>query len=230
MNGKVSVKSQRDRILNSIATLCQAEQSSQKKKVRSTTLELATNELVRDMMRERARAPDEFFPKGEILQESLTRAKSEIKMRLEAQQINYDLNRLFTVPRKDLKRTGSELEKLSSNLFESKRTKRVREVALGESPTARPFTIHQIGLEGFPTGLLAKPDSSKGLTLDFDQLRNDLHCEIRGDWFPAEVSCRGHIFVIDDDGSVFVSVDGLPMQAVQEIEALLQTIVESLYE
>jgi len=101
----------------------------------------------------------------------------------------------------------------------------VKASVVDASDENQQFAIHQIGLAGSPTGLLARPASDENLTLDFDALQEHLPCETSGERFPVEVFCHNHIFVVDDDGSVFVSVDSLPPQTVERVGDLLRKIV-----
>lgn len=229
MKGRVVVNTQRQRVLDSIVGLCRESPNDQKKMTTSTTLETSIVELVRENMREDARNVRAPIGKGDLLRAALEQTESEILAALEACGVECDLDQFFEVASKDLRHTAAELSELSTSLIESRKSKRVKDHLVAESATEKSFTIHQIGLEGFPTGLLAKPAGEESIELDFDALREQVRCIFEGDAFPLEVVCDDQVFVVDDDGSVFVSVDGLPANAVERTNGLLRQIGRALY-
>lgn len=229
MNDRVLVKSQRERLLANIFGLCRA--SSEQKQLRggSTTLEASIVELVRETMREIARNEPENSGKEDLLSSAIAETENAILQELGGSGIKCNLSPFFQVAKKELKQTAIELSDLSKRLFESRRDKRVKEQLIDLSDLEKSFSIHQIGLEGFPTGLLARPADHQTLELDFNALRTRIPCEIAGEAFPIEVMCKRYVFVVDDDGAVFVSVDGLPVDEVHDVEELLQHIAQALY-
>jgi hypothetical protein len=229
MNGKVSITSSRERVLNSVVGLCRAAQQAGKEVINSTTLETSIIELVRDSMREIAAAEHMRRGTGELLLFAINKTEVDIRTRLKSQDITCDIASILEVAQRDLKHTAGELEQLSASLSDAKRTERVKLPISDASNQMQPYTIHQIGLEGSPTGLLAQPASNTSVVLDFDAVQSALRCEIDGEQFPVEVTCEEHIFVVDDDGSVFVSVDGLPPSTVERIGTLLHKIATVLY-
>ena len=229
MKGRVSITSPRQRALRSIVEVCRAEQISEKQELDSMTLESSVVELTREMMREMATEEDRWYGKDSLLCAAIERTEAVICERLTEQRVDFKIGDTLQIAEKSLRQTGNELQQLSVRLSESKRERRVKPTVTDQGTTSQPVAFHQIGLEGSPTGLLARPANDNDLTLDFDALQEHLPCEISGDRFPVEVSCDDHIFVMDDDGSVFVYVDGLPPRDLEYVGGLLRKIVGVLY-
>ncbi len=90
-----------------------------------------------------------------------------------------------------------------------------------------PIEITELGLSGFIEGLLAKAflNNSEGYNINLE----NLEYRVEGEWFPFEVMIEDFVFTIDDDGTIFVSVENLPQRLVLKAKEMLQVIANQLY-
>ena len=52
---------------------------------------------------------------------------------------------------------------------------------------------------------------------------------LEGEWFPYEVTVEDMVFVVDDDGTVFVSTENFPREVRERARAMLEEIAALLY-
>jgi len=115
---------------------------------------------------------------------------------------------------------------LASKLEQSKVDQR-----LGDRATDRTnrFRIHQLGLRDAISGILIEPlRQSKELQIWEQPWRS--HWEIVGDWFPFKISVGGFIFVLDDDGSIYVTTENLPADIREKAKAIATEIADVVYQ
>lgn len=185
-------------------------------------------ELVRLRMRETGRnaaledrKPDEF----------LSRIKDacveELNQRLHTNVHNTQFLDLDNIV-KSLKWTAYEVMQLSRDLAKSKELQIAgdrRQLSAPHVQRTQPIERVEIGLQGAIEGLLVRPLGFQ-CKLDFEHLGNEYSRS--GDWFPFEITKGDLLFVVDDDGSIFISTENFPQElfkhASDEIEALAQSI------
>lgn len=97
------------------------------------------------------------------------------------------------------------------------------------SDSGRRFVIRELGLRETIDGVLIEP-TAECEELNVDALAEQPAWELRGEWFPYELFADGFVFVIDDDGSVFVSTANLPTEFREKALELIRIIAEILYE
>ncbi|WP_197443630.1 hypothetical protein [Maioricimonas rarisocia] len=185
--------------------------------------------MVRETMREVARSIDAYSDGKKLLRASIAKVEQNILEEPRASVTEEELAGSLKTAAKLLERTARELSSLSTRLSESRRQRRVRERVTYSPDFGGGTEIHQIGLEGIPTALLARPSGRQSLKCDLTTLSETLGCEVEGDAFPYEIVLDEHLFVLDDDGSVFVLVEGLPEREVEVVTRLLQRIAGQLY-
>lgn len=98
---------------------------------------------------------------------------------------------------------------LSCKLAESKSRKRISEKSPITAIDARsPYELFRLGFVDSIEGLLAIPTPDVA-TLDIDRIREEFRTN--GDWFPFEVAVDDLVFVLDDDGSLYISTENFPL-------------------
>lgn len=116
---------------------------------------------------------------------------------------------------------------LSCKLAESKSRKRISEKSPITAIDARsPYELFRLGFVDSIEGLLAIPTPDVA-TLDIDRIREEFRTN--GDWFPFEVAVDDLVFVLDDDGSLYISTENFPQEALDRAESVLRRLAPILY-
>jgi hypothetical protein len=128
--------------------------------------------------------------------------------------------------RKILKPVASEMEKLRERLTYARQTGKVEaeEVVATDAPTQ--YEVRAVGLRELTEGLLVQPTAD-----DFEINLAGLPegWTIQGDWYPYEVQYEDFLFVLDDDGSIFVSVENFPERMVMRVRELLHELARRIF-
>jgi hypothetical protein len=66
--------------------------------------------------------------------------------------------------------------------------------------------------------------------IDVELLLGQQRWQIEGEWFPYEVHADEFVFVIDDDGSIFVSTANLPGELREKASRMIRQIADALYD
>src|SRR5262249_5476701 len=88
------------------------------------------------------------------------------------------------------------------------------------------YEVHEIGLRGLTEGLLVQP-TGDDFEIDLDSLPEG--CTVRGDWYPYEVQYEDILFVLDDDGIIFVSVENFPERQIARVREHLHQLARRIY-
>jgi hypothetical protein len=75
-------------------------------------------------------------------------------------------------------------------------------------------------------GLLATPTENV-TALNIDGIRQAFPTQ--GEWFPFEVSLDNFLFVVDDDGAIFISTENFPKEVLDRARTILHKLAEMLY-
>jgi hypothetical protein len=125
--------------------------------------------------------------------------------------------------------TGREYERTVGNkkLIESKERRRIADKSTSSIHGASlAFDVAELGLHGSVEGLLATP--TRGVkALNVERVRETY--PTHGEWFPFEVSVGDLLFVIDDDGVIFVSTENFPKDMLERARTILHQVAEALY-
>jgi hypothetical protein len=122
---------------------------------------------------------------------------------------------------------AKEMSGLTRKLIESKGRKRIGEkTPVSTVDARRHYDVLELGLLESVQGLLAIPAPDVG-ALDVDGIRQAYPTE--GDWFPFEVRVDDLLFVIDDDGSLFISTENFPRDVLGRAKLALHHLAEKLY-
>ena len=150
-------------------------------------------------------------PPGSLLDISLQESFSQVEEELQQAEIHFHLGQYRKQVRKTLKPVAAEMEKLAERLTYSKRTGKLANEQVVGTEKHIQYEVREIGLRGLTEGLLVQP-TVDSFEINLDGLPEG--CTVQGDWYPYEVQFEDILFVLDDDGSICVSVENLPERLV----------------
>lgn len=193
----------------------------------SPVLRDSLSDLVRLLMRKLASSATEGqFQGAELLETSIEEVLAHLSQ-LVGNNTRF-LDVYFPLIRERLKYTAQEMVELQAEyrkLAENVMTKIEKEF---ESTSSSGFNITAFGSNDDIKGFWASPISSEQTTkLDPNYLQSIGQME--GDWFPIEVLVGDIHFVIDDDGSVYVSTENFPRHLVEESYEAITRILAGAY-
>ncbi len=195
----------------------------------NTTVNDIFLELIRVHMREVARNTTWQEAKPEdLVDKTINDCLSELNQRLQTDVSNtqfLDLDEIFN----NLKLKAREIVKLSENLAISRRMQKAgerRQLATLPEQRVQPTEMIEIGLQGAIEGLLIRPLNVHG-KLDLDRLGNDY--QLSGDWFPFEIHKGDFLFVVDDDGSIFISTENFLKDSFNQASVEIQALAQRIY-
>jgi hypothetical protein len=147
---------------------------------------------------------------------------------LATNDIEVNLNGYVAAVREKLAFPAKEIYRLGEQLGTSRRAQRLGTKEELVSESGSPFIIHELGLREAIQGLLVEPSQDR-MELNFDALGRHEGWRLEGEWFPYELYADDFVFVIDDDGSIFVPTANLPPELQHRASDLLKHIAELLY-
>jgi hypothetical protein len=191
----------------------------------SSAIESGLSEMVRDNMR---RMTQSHIPprNGGLLERALDESFGRVAQELRRTGVVFDLGQYLKQVQTTLKPVAAEMEKLAERLTYARRAGKLayeRVVGAEERPE---YEVREIGLRGLTEGLLVQP-TSDDFEIDLDALSAGY--KIRGDWFPYEVKVDEFLFILDDDGSIYVSVENFPDRLLVDARAQLEGLARRLY-
>jgi len=214
--------------LTAIVEMARALEEKKDRKKYSLGIEFALAELVRSEMRRIAQDEPTNFGNRDILEKATDRALEQVHEALHRKQVNIDLQKYASTVREKLKFPAKEMQQLSNNLVQSRRIQKLGAKEELAADSGIHCIIHELGLREAIQGLLAEPIGDTR-DLNIDGLREQREWRLNGDWFPFELLVEQFVFVIDDDGSVFVSTANLPIDLKDHAGALLRRVIDRLY-
>lgn len=190
------------------------------------TIGFAIGELVRQELRAITQEGEPLPNRDNLLQRAMQRVNGYLSERLQSRAIAFDLSSYEAEVRTQLEPVASEMQSLSWELAKSKQDRRVsaREDAVAASMAK--YQLSEIGLRDAPEGLLAEPLAATTVA-NVEAIVDNWRVE--GEWFPYEIHCEDFIFVLDDDGSLFVSIENLPASVRPRAVKLLHALANRLY-
>jgi len=221
---RISVDAER---LAAIVEMAGALVQRNDRKKYALSLEFALAELVRSEMRRIAQQPHGGGGR-DLLDLALDRVMRHVNESLRGHQLNIDLGRYASTVRDKLRFPAKEMQDLADNLAESRRVHKLGDKEEVAADSGRHCIVHELGLREAIQGLLAEPNDDCH-ELDIDELREEANWRLQGEWFPYELLAERFVFVIDDDGSVFVSTENLPPELREKASRLLRRVVDRLY-
>ncbi|MBD2001423.1 hypothetical protein H6G00_33325 [Leptolyngbya sp. FACHB-541] len=221
---RFKILSQEAFILHNLVELVQ-NQTNRGSQQYSSEIECSFTELVRNWMRKLAQSSTRDGHMN-ILEQALEIAQLGLQKRLRDYDIRYDFNSYLISARKTLKFSAKEITELKEKLKRSKEIGRVGERRRVVSDAQVSFELVEIGLQSAIEGLIASP-IAEVCELNLDEINRTY--QVQGDWFPFHITIQNLVFVIDDDGTIFVSTENLPEVLIMEAEELLERIASQVY-
>jgi len=194
----------------------------------SMAFEFALAELVREEMRKLAQANQRLRDDRQLLAEAFEQVLGRVKASLGKRQLELNLKKYISAVREKLAYPAKEIQQLSRELVESRQLLRLGSKAEVGTEDGSHLMIHELGLRDSIQGLLVEALENR-TELNLDNLRERSDWTIQGEWFPYELYVDDFVFVIDDDGSIFVSTENLPWELRHRASDLLKQIADLLY-
>lgn len=216
-----------DRI-KSIADMAMALARSDARKQYSVGVEFSLAELIRDEMRSIARQQRHLPSSTDLLGLAVERVTGKVEAALNREVIHLDLGKYIANVRKKLRFPAKEIHALSEKLAESRNVEKLGEKEDAVSDSGRHYVIHELGLREAIQGILVEP-AEDCREINIDLLSEQPSWQVHGDWFPYEVFAEEFVFVIDDDGSIYVSTANLPHELREKARALIRDMANLLY-
>lgn len=201
---------------------------SDDRKKYSLGIEFAITELVRDEMRSLAQRERHFPSANDLLRLAIERVSEKIETALAQTKGDFDLDTYVHKVRTSLRFPAMEIQSLGEKLAESRDVERLGAKEDMISDSGRHFVVHELGLRHAIQGMLVEP-TEECQEINIDAIREQPRWQVEGEWFPYEVLAEDFVFVIDDDGSVFVSTANLPPELRKSAVGLLRQVAELLY-
>jgi hypothetical protein len=194
----------------------------------SSAVGSGVDEIMRYNLRQLSQEGSRFGRWEELLRHASERSEDQLNRALQARGITFDLSPYLSHASKSLAPAARELFILNRKLSESKLKMRIPDKVPVAAPHTRLlFTVTPLGLLGSVEGLLASP-SPEVKSLQIERLRDEYSTS--GEWFPFEVSVENLLFVIDDDGSIFVSTENYPPEMLDRAKTILHELARFLYQ
>jgi len=193
----------------------------------SNNIDFGLSELVRFYIRKIAQDTEYIYEQEvNLLSQSMRMTEYKLKEKL-GNTRRFNFNKYFRNIEPKLRYVAQEVKELRLNLIRSQREERVAIRRRVSESSRIPIEITELGLSGFIDGLLAKAflNDSEGYNINLE----NLGYPVEGEWFAFEVMIEDSVFTIDDDGTIFVSVENLPQRLVLRAKEMLQVIANQLY-
>ena len=76
-------------------------------------------------------------------------------------------------------------------------------------------------------GFLISIPRSESFEMEIERIKSNY--KMTGDWFPFEIKIDHSTFILDDDGTIFVSIDNLPEDLIKRSRELLENLANKIY-
>nr|WP_290222516.1 hypothetical protein [Trichocoleus desertorum] len=169
---------------------------------------------------------DDGYRSGDILGFAIQDVREKLQELLGNRAIGFDFRPYFRSTEATLKFPARELTDLRSRLRLSRRTKRIGERQRIAEAAQAPFEITEVGLQNSIEALIASP-VGKVYELNLEEVKRSY--EVEGEWFPFQIAVEEFEFVVDDDGTVFISTENFPEKLVMEAREMLVGLAKRLY-
>jgi hypothetical protein len=192
----------------------------------SNILRYSFDELVKRNMRDIAQESWSDLDQNEMVNRSVEEAEYSVKKEMRKRGFDFDIRRYTSESRKLLGPLAKEISDLRKELDSARRSGRIG-LRIGlEEHGAVPFEIVEIGLKGLTEGLICVPTTdvfelNLGAVEDF--------CRSPQDRFPVEIEINEFVYVIDDDGSLFISTENFPDKLMEQARQYLVELCKQIY-
>ncbi|MBD1998449.1 hypothetical protein H6G00_17735 [Leptolyngbya sp. FACHB-541] len=161
-----------------------------------------------------------------LLEAAIEETNTEIQERLKKDRIDFDFDPYFAIVRRTLKALAKEMIELGVELGKSRKSNRIGERQKFVSEAQTPFEVIELGLRNAIEGLVALP-LAKECVLDLERIKQDYSVE--GEWCPFRVSTGNLKFIVDDDGTISISLRNPSETVVKEAKEVLIALASQVY-
>ena len=194
----------------------------------SNIINYSIDELTKLKMRKIAENDDYSWSDSEILSESISQTKSSLEKESKKYNLTANFSKYFKESHINLQPIAKEISRLQENLFISRKEERIgrKEEIRSIIDSQLSFDVIEIGLKGSIESLISIPHS-ESFELEIERIKS--RYKMTGDWFPFEIKIDHSTFILDDDGTIFISIDNLPEDLIKRSRELLEDLANKIY-
>lgn len=192
----------------------------------NTAIGFGLDEVVRQNLRRIAQRQGPVGSWDDMLEHAIHQSAEQLKRELDSHGLRFDVGPYLNNTRDSLASAAKEIVGLNRKLIESKERKRIAEKTPVTTDNRRQFEISELGLLDSVEGLLATPTAGVN-SLNIEKMQETFPCD--GEWFPFEVRVDDLLFIVDDDGTIFVSTENFPNEALERARSVLYRLAGILY-
>lgn len=204
-------------LLKLVSSLHISEQSGY-----SQLVEFGVMELVRRQMRQVA-LEGQVRESEELLRRAVSQTHDKLQERLEGQQLAFDFTPYFQNAGQQLRYVAKEMQELAEELRQL--GQQVQEGKPNTSAGQVEFEVKEVGLREVEA-LIVTP-LVREYELDLEWLRQSYAVE--GEWFPFYLAIEELGFVVDHDGTIFISTENFPSVLLEKARRLSIGLAHQLY-
>ena len=189
-------------------------------------IDYSIDELMKINIRKTARENNVPFPKKDILNEAIEMTKSSLLEECRVHNLTFEINQYFDDKKTKFGPLANEISKLKQELLSSKEGSRIGNTLTLKTDDQFSYEIVEIGLKESVDGLILTPVSEE-FQVAMVKLHHDY--DVIGEWFPFEIRIDYLTFILDDDGTMFVSTENYPQNLLEEAKNILEKVASDIY-
>ena len=184
-------------------------------------------ELIRLQMREIASdSSNHWFWGNSILEKAVQQTLLDVESHFpDVSRANLDQH--LERARETLKFVAKEITDLQEKLQSAREREQILDRRRFTDDVEVPFEIISVGTRQSLEGLIVTPIGEQECYLRLENPDNSWR--ISGEWFPFELAIGELTFIVDDEGTIFISTDNLPKTLISQIRETLYQIAQRLY-
>ncbi|WP_416673573.1 hypothetical protein [Egbenema bharatensis] len=219
---RVAVRSQEEFLLQDLLKLVESLHSREKTGY-SQFIEFGVMELVKRQMRQEA-IEGQGREGEELLRRAMAQVNRRLQERLEQHHLRFDFTPYFQNTGQQLRYVAREMQELAEQLQQLE-LQEVPEREVMTSVGQVEFEVREVGLREVEA-LMVSPLTPE-CELDLEWLRQSYSVE--GSWFPLHVAIEELGFVVDGDGTIFISTENFPAVLLKKARRLMVEVADHLY-
>ncbi len=192
----------------------------------SNIINYSIDELIKINIIKTARGTDGNVSKRDILDESIELTELSILEEGERHNMHSDVRKYFDDAQTKYGPLSNEISKLKQQLFASKEDERVGEIFSIVTESQFPYEVGEIGLKDSIEGLILTPFPD---SFQIDMGRAYHKYDVAGEWYPFEIKIDYLTFVLDDDGTIYISTENYPKDLMEKTKVTLKELASEIY-
>ena len=184
-------------------------------------------ELIRLQMREiAADTSNDWFLGNSIFEKAVQQTLLDVESHFpDVSRANLDQH--LERARETLKFVAKEITDLQEKLQSAREREQILDRRRFTDDVEVPFEIISVGTRQSLEGLIVTPIGEQECYLRLENPDNSWR--ISGEWFSFELAIGELTFIVDDEGTIFISTDNLPKTLISQIREMLYQIAQRLY-